>query len=54
MAEYNNERRLAFICSKNIRLDSLTSEPAHKTLPGVPPWMATRARQRLRKLRTGS
>jgi SAM-dependent methyltransferase len=54
MAEYNNERRLAFICSKNIPLDALTSEPVHKTLPGLPPWMATRARQRLRRLRTGS
>jgi cyclopropane fatty-acyl-phospholipid synthase-like methyltransferase len=51
LAEYNNERRLAFICSKDIPLDGLRSEPVHKTLPGVPPWVAMRARRRLRKLR---
>jgi SAM-dependent methyltransferase len=50
MAEYNDERRLAFICSNNVPLDSLAQEPVHRTLPGVPPWVATRARQRWRTL----
>jgi SAM-dependent methyltransferase len=53
MLEYYNERRLAFICAKNASLDSLRSEPVHHTLPGIPPWVATRARQRLRRLLPG-
>jgi SAM-dependent methyltransferase len=53
MLEYYNERRLAFICAKNGGLDSLSSEPVHHTLPGIPPWVATRARQRVRRLLPG-
>jgi len=52
LAEYERERRLAFVCSKSLSLDMLASEPVHPILPLVPPWLARRARQRWKHLRS--